>query len=406
MSDQEKRGRAVEERERLLRRIKENVPGLERVLLPRTTKGQSALVRDERWYPDLLKYSGAETLGELAKQIREKDVIIYLLAGVGSRWEGEVATGKYRRVLEELKMATEVGESRMRALGQVGNLMEPVREGLSYARRTVEMGCRVARRGVVVYGGSNESEAERNLTMIKSELAGIEGELVYVWQRPNEKLGKQAGHGDAVRQAFEDTEVEKMLADSEGGNITALFGTTSYSERTLLLTMMLLRALNTGKLAEQLRVGFLWPATYLTESRYLLKHDVVGIPTGTEHAKMQGKDVVEGWSNVGIWTGTREWWRSVQARYEKEYRRGWYDPSDPAKPGYGELAMDHYVHDSLSRQLGEDGIALPYVLTPPIASIEEISKDMKVPSQVEGNAEYLSRLEKEDSSWRLSNIRE
>lgn len=254
--------------------------------------------------------------------------------------------------------------------------------------------------------GSNESEAERNLTMIKSELAGIEGELVYVWQRPNEKLGKQAGHGDAVRQAFEDTEVEKMLADSEGGNITALFGTTSYSERTLLLTMMLLRALNTGKLAEQLRVGFLWPATYLTESRYLLKHDVVGIPTGTEHAKMQGKDVVEGWSNVGIWTGTREWWRSVQARYEKEYRRGWYDPSDPAKPGYGELAMDHYVHDSLSRQLGEDGIALPYVLTPPIASIEEISKDMKVPSQVEGNAEYLSRLEKEDSSWRLSNIRE
>ena len=406
MSDQEKRGRAVEEREQLLRRIKENVPGLERVLLPRTTKGQSALVRDERWYPDLLKYSGAETLGELAKQIREKDVIIYLLAGVGSRWEGEVATGKYRRVLEELKMATEVGESRMRALGQVGNLMEPVREGLSYARRTVEMGCRVARRGVVVYGGSNESEAERNLTMIKSELAGIEGELVYVWQRPNEKLGKQAGHGDAVRQAFEDTEVEKMLADSEGGNITALFGTTSYSERTLLLTMMLLRALNTGKLAEQLRVGFLWPATYLTESRYLLKHDVVGIPTGTEHAKMQGKDVVEGWSNVGIWTGTREWWRSVQARYEKEYRRGWYDPSDPAKPGYGELAMDHYVHDSLSRQLGEDGIALPYVLTPPIASIEEISKDMKVPSQVEGNAEYLSRLEKEDSSWRLSNIRE
>ena len=153
MSDQEKRGRAVEEREQLLRRIKENVPGLERVLLPRTTKGQSALVRDERWYPDLLKYSGAETLGELAKQIREKDVIIYLLAGVGSRWEGEVATGKYRRVLEELKMATEVGESRMRALGQVGNLMEPVREGLSYARRTVEMGCRVARRGVVVYGG-------------------------------------------------------------------------------------------------------------------------------------------------------------------------------------------------------------------------------------------------------------
>ena len=406
MSDQEKRGRAVEERERLLRRIKENVPDLARVLLPSTTKGQSALVRDERWYPDLLKYSGAETLGELAKQIREKDVIIYLLAGVGSRWEGEVATGKYRRVLEELKMATEVGESRMRALGQVGNLMEPVREGLSYARRTVEMGCRVARRGVVVYGGSNESEAERNLTMIKSELAGIEGELVYVWQRPNEKLGKQAGHGDAVRQAFEDTEVEKMLADSEGGNITALFGTTSYSERTLLLTMMLLRALNTGKLAEQLRVGFLWPATYLTESRYLLKHDVVGIPTGTEHAKMQGKDVVEGWSNVGIWTGTREWWRSVQARYEKEYRRGWYDPSDPAKPGYGELAMDHYVHDSLSRQLGEDGIALPYVLTPPIASIEEISKDMKVPSQVEGNAEYLSRLEKEDSSWRLSNIRE
>ncbi|MCX7023410.1 MAG: hypothetical protein NT080_02180 [Spirochaetes bacterium] len=295
---------------------------------------------------------GIRTREEYRAWLRERTVIVTMLAGAGTRW------------VRSLKEAVARGEDtgfdprKPRGLFPVRNLLGRGPNRIPIAAYSLDAGMELGDRLVIVRGYEEEIRSS-----VLDPLGYDPGSVRFATQEVVN--GKPLGHGDAARQTENRWSAYEYVVVNFGGDAS--------NPRTMFDTLAVFDALvSSGE-----PVAMMMPAALFDAPAYPIELDTRGRPTAFGHAKLHGGGAASGpgYANVGV----RMYRAAALLAVVERIASAWYEPGVGYSIPENDPAGREFALDNVDAELAASGlarilpIALPEELTP-VKSLEDLPR--------------------------------
>lgn len=315
---------------------------------------------------ELLKLAGFENnMAGFIRAVKNKTTVITFIAGAGTRLEESYD------ILNNLSLITKykIKRDEPRGLIQVDNLDLGSIPGGNLVPNAAYNLLAVKDLGsqIVVYGGKDDQEADKNRLLIKEKLTdrmGVDAHFIRQQVYPGQK--KPIGHGDALFQILFDPVGKKLLKKKF---VITNFGSDANSYQTTVLSLLSMYVFDKF----DFDIDGLMPTSISDNPEYPVYVDKKGLPVGTFHKKdglLAPEDAEPSLqSNVGIRIFKSSTLKRVMRRYEDIYRKISNGNNRVRYPN-DEFKIDHIERDMMSNR----GF---YFLTLPISISQEVAHTIK-----------------------------